>query len=84
VPLTNEQLHSGGPGEGPLCGRQDENPRRAQPWTGARGRFISSTMKDAGRELGPSYNSLVSKASGARIETVDHTDRDTLIAKYTS
>jgi hypothetical protein len=37
-----------------------------------------------GLEIGPSYNPLVSKASGARIETVDHTDRETLIAKYTA
>jgi hypothetical protein len=37
-----------------------------------------------GLEIGPSYNPLVSKASGARIETVDHTDRETLVAKYTA
>jgi hypothetical protein len=37
-----------------------------------------------GLEIGPSYNPLVTKASGARIETVDHTDRETLVAKYTA
>jgi hypothetical protein len=35
-----------------------------------------------GLEIGPSYNPLVTKASGARIETVDHADRATLVAKY--
>ncbi|MGI8663433.1 MAG: class I SAM-dependent methyltransferase [Acidimicrobiales bacterium] len=35
-----------------------------------------------GLEIGPSYSPLVAKASGARVETVDHADRDTLVAKY--
>ncbi len=37
-----------------------------------------------GLEIGPSYNPLVSKASGARVETVDHADRTTLVEKYRS
>jgi len=37
-----------------------------------------------GLEIGPSYNPLVSKASGARVETVDHADRQTLVDKYTA
>lgn len=35
-----------------------------------------------GLEIGPSYNSLVPKTSGARVEIVDHTDRETLVEKY--
>jgi predicted SAM-dependent methyltransferase len=35
-----------------------------------------------GLEIGPSYNPIVPKSSGARIETVDHTDRAGLIKKY--
>lgn len=35
-----------------------------------------------GLEIGPSYNPLVTKASGARIETVDHAQQDELVAKY--
>ena len=35
-----------------------------------------------GLEIGPSYNPVVSKASGARVETVDHATRDELVAKY--
>jgi hypothetical protein len=35
-----------------------------------------------GLEIGPSYSPLVTKASGARIETVDHADRAALVAKY--
>ncbi len=35
-----------------------------------------------GLEIGPSYNPLVPKASGARIETIDHADQAGLIKKY--
>lgn len=35
-----------------------------------------------GLEIGPSYNPLLPKRSGARIETVDHATRDELVAKY--
>ncbi|MDP9094096.1 MAG: hypothetical protein M3N95_14495 [Actinomycetota bacterium] len=35
-----------------------------------------------GLEIGPSYSPLVPKASGARVETVDHADHATLTAKY--
>lgn len=35
-----------------------------------------------GLEIGPSFNPIVPKASGARIETLDHTDQAGLIAKY--
>ena len=35
-----------------------------------------------GLEIGPSYDPLVPKSSGARIETVDHVGRDELITKY--
>jgi SAM-dependent methyltransferase len=35
-----------------------------------------------GLEIGPSYNPLVTKASGARVETVDHAQQDELVAKY--
>jgi len=37
-----------------------------------------------GLEIGPSYNPLVPKSSGARVETVDHAGRDELVAKYSS
>jgi hypothetical protein len=43
-------------------------------------RFID--ISGRGLEIGPSYDPLVTKASGVRIETVDHADRDTLVAKY--
>jgi hypothetical protein len=39
-------------------------------------------LSGRGLEIGPSYNPLVSKASGHRIETVDHADQAELIAKY--
>ena len=35
-----------------------------------------------GLEIGPSYNPLLPKRSGARIESVDHASREELIAKY--
>jgi len=35
-----------------------------------------------GLEIGPSYNPLVPKASGRRIETVDHAEQAELVAKY--
>lgn len=35
-----------------------------------------------GLEIGPSYDPLVTKASGARVETVDHATRDELVTKY--
>lgn len=35
-----------------------------------------------GLEVGPSYNPLVTKASGARIETVDHATQAELVEKY--
>ncbi|MFZ1430843.1 MAG: methyltransferase domain-containing protein [Geminicoccaceae bacterium] len=35
-----------------------------------------------GLEIGPSYNPLVPKSSGARIETIDHADQAGLIEKY--
>ena len=37
-----------------------------------------------GLEIGPAYRPLVSKASGARIEVVDHADREQLVEKYRS
>src|SRR5262245_14098457 len=37
-----------------------------------------------GLEIGPSYDPLVPKTSGARIETVDHADRASLVEKYTA
>lgn len=39
-------------------------------------------LSGVGLEVGPSHNPLVSKASGARIETVDHTDQAGLVKKY--
>lgn len=39
-------------------------------------------LSGRGLEIGPSYNPLVSKASGYRIETVDHAEQAELIAKY--
>jgi SAM-dependent methyltransferase len=39
-------------------------------------------LSGRGLEIGPSYNPLVSKASGHRIETVDHAKQDELVAKY--
>lgn len=35
-----------------------------------------------GLEIGPSYNPLVPKSSGARIETIDHADQAGLVRKY--
>ena len=35
-----------------------------------------------GLEIGPAYDPLVPKASGARIETVDHANREALVQKY--
>ncbi|MEP6527340.1 MAG: hypothetical protein ABJA86_09260 [Nocardioidaceae bacterium] len=35
-----------------------------------------------GLEIGPSYSPLIPKSSGARIETVDHDDREALRTKY--
>ena len=35
-----------------------------------------------GLEIGPSYNPIVPKASGANIETLDYADRATLVEKY--
>lgn len=43
-------------------------------------RFVD--LAGRGLEIGPSYSPIVPKASGARVETVDHADRDTLIEKY--
>lgn len=46
-------------------------------------RALSSVNLDGrGLELGPSYNPLVPKASGRRIDTVDHAPREELVAKY--
>ena len=45
-------------------------------------RFVD--LAGRGLEIGPSYNPLVTKASGARIETVDHADRASLVAKYSA
>jgi hypothetical protein len=39
-------------------------------------------LSGRGLEIGPSYNPLVPKSSGRRIETVDHAGRDELVAKY--
>ena len=39
-------------------------------------------LSGRGLEIGPSYNPLVAKASGRRIETVDHADQAELVAKY--
>lgn len=36
----------------------------------------------AGLEIGPSYNPLLPKRSGARIEIIDHSSREGLVAKY--
>lgn len=44
-------------------------------------RFVD--LSGRGLEIGPSYNPLVPKSSGARIETVDHDDQQALVAKYT-
>lgn len=41
-------------------------------------------LSGRGLELGPSYQPLVPKSSGRRIETVDHADADELVAKYTA
>lgn len=35
-----------------------------------------------GLEFGPSHNPLVTKASGARVETLDHATREELVVKY--
>lgn len=39
-------------------------------------------LQGRGLEIGPSYNPLVPKASGARVEIVDHADREALVGKY--
>ena len=46
---------------------------------------ILSSMFDStgyGLEIGPSYSPIVPKSSGARIETIDHTDQAGLVQKY--
>ncbi len=43
-------------------------------------RFVD--LGGRGLEVGPSYSPLVPKASGARVETVDHAPRDQLVEKY--
>jgi hypothetical protein len=44
--------------------------------------LASVDLTGRGLEIGPSYNPLVTKASGARIETVDHDDHVALQAQY--
>ena len=44
--------------------------------------LASVDLTGRGLEIGPSYSPLVTKASGARIETVDHDDHVALQAKY--
>jgi hypothetical protein len=39
-------------------------------------------LKGKGLEIGPSYNPMVPKSSGANIKTVDHMNREGLIKKY--
>ncbi|PZS20774.1 MAG: hypothetical protein DLM57_00565 [Pseudonocardiales bacterium] len=41
-------------------------------------------LSGRGLEVGPSYNPLVPKSSGHRIETVDHAHAEELVAKYTA
>ncbi len=41
-------------------------------------------LSGRGLELGPSYNPIVPKSRGRRIETVDHAPADELVAKYTA
>ncbi|MFN2517836.1 MAG: methyltransferase domain-containing protein, partial [Jatrophihabitantaceae bacterium] len=41
-------------------------------------------LSGRGIEVGPSYNPLVPKSSGRRIETVDHAHAEELVAKYTA
>lgn len=43
-------------------------------------KFIN--LNGEGLEIGPSYNPIVRKSSGADIKIIDHTDRDGLIKKY--
>jgi hypothetical protein len=42
----------------------------------------SVDLRGRGLEVGPSYNPLVTKAGGARIETVDHASQAELVTKY--
>jgi SAM-dependent methyltransferase len=51
----------------------DERVRRALAWIDTAG---------LGLEIGPSYNPLLPKRSGARVEIVDHGSREELVAKY--
>jgi len=46
--------------------------------------FLQSLIDIAGMglEIGPSYNPVVSKASGARVEVVDHASTEQIRAKY--
>lgn len=44
----------------------------------------SLDLTGRGLEVGPSYNPLVTKVSGARIETVDHATQAELVEKYRS
>lgn len=39
-------------------------------------------IRGVGLEIGPSYNPLLPKRSGARIEIIDHASREDLVAKY--
>ncbi|MRR15258.1 MAG: class I SAM-dependent methyltransferase [Deltaproteobacteria bacterium] len=42
----------------------------------------SINMKGVGLEIGPSYNPILPKSSGAKIKTVDHLNREGLLQKY--
>ncbi|MRS02264.1 class I SAM-dependent methyltransferase [bacterium] len=42
----------------------------------------SVNIEGVGLEIGPSYNPILPKSSGAKIKTVDHLDREGLLQKY--
>jgi SAM-dependent methyltransferase len=51
-----------------------------------RNRYLRSLIRTdgVGLEIGPSYNPLLPKSSGYRVETIDYTDQAGLRAKYAS
>ncbi len=62
-----------------------QRPARVEvPLDDERVRRVLATVDTSGLglEIGPSYNPLLPKRSGASIEIVDHASRDDLVAKY--
>jgi hypothetical protein len=44
--------------------------------------LLHINIKGVGLEMGPSYNPILLKSSGAKIKTIDHLNREGLVQKY--